>query len=76
MQDVSVDLPDILKRNGFLPRQPADPPPLSRDPTFVPPSPVEIIKVIQSFAGFKVGWCKFQPLLSSTPLRRSKWRRY
>jgi len=75
MQDVSVDLPDIMKRHGFLPRQPADAPPLSRDPKFVPPSPVEIQKVIDSFAGFKVGWCKFKPLLSSSPHRRSKSRR-
>ena len=75
MQDVSVDLPDIMKRHGFLPRQPADAPPLSRDPKFVPPSPVEIEKVLESLAGFKVGWYKFKPLLSSSPLHRLKSRR-
>jgi hypothetical protein len=42
LQEAGIDLPAILRRNGFLPRQPSDPPSLTRDAAFTPPSPAEV----------------------------------
>ena len=50
LQEAGVDLPAILRRNGFLPRQATDPPPLSRDARFTPPSPAELDAAFESLA--------------------------
>ena len=50
LQEAGVDLPRILRRNGFLPRQPSDAPPLTRDRTFTPPSPAELERGFESLA--------------------------
>ena len=42
LQEAGVDLAEILRANGFAPRRPTDPKPLSRDAAFVQPSAKEL----------------------------------
>uniref|UniRef100_A0A7S0SGW0 Phospholipid/glycerol acyltransferase domain-containing protein n=1 Tax=Mantoniella antarctica TaxID=81844 RepID=A0A7S0SGW0_9CHLO len=51
--EAGVDLTAVLRRNGFLPRELSDPPPLIREKALTPPSPVDIEKAIESLAMFR-----------------------
>ena len=48
LQEAGVDLSRILRENGFGPRRVTDPEPLSKDPSFVPPSTKELRVAFES----------------------------
>ena len=48
LQEEGMDLSATIRRNGFAPRRADDPPPLSRDPTFAPPSPRDLERAFAS----------------------------
>ena len=50
LQEQGVDLVGLLKRNAFLPRTADDPPALSRDAAFAPPSPAELERAFESLS--------------------------